>query len=548
MFSWEPGLTPKEDGIMRRHLRQAGTLIVATAVTLSGLAARPAASTSATAGGTLLVARWIGDGKTMDPGRFYEFTSYAMAANCYDTLVTFKGTDTAHPRPDLATSWSISGGGKVFTFHLRHGVRFANGDPMTADDVVFSYRRLKYLKDNPAFLISGATDIRALDKYTVRITLGTPDVSFLAALAVPNFGVLNSRLVKAHGGDDSPQAATKDKATHFLDGQSAGTGAFQMTSWKRNTQITLVRNPHYWGPRPPMDKITFQNVPDSATQRLLVQKGSVDVAQNIDLQQSQALRNNPNVQLITGNTLDLIYVAMTTSATRSKPLSDKRVRQAIRYAIDYDGILKGLLKGVGTRPNSMIPVGMLGNDPATNNALLVHQDLHKARALLKKGGYPNGFSVKLSYWVGRVFDGIPMDPIAAKVKNDLAQVRINVTLDPEQDSVLLPAYRAQKLQMILYEWGVDYADPSDYAGPFSPGPGKRPVTRMFYTWDSHLTPIVNQADTVSDAGKRAALYRQVQQTWLDESPWIGLVQPQNIIVLGRDVKGYKFYPLVLGGN
>jgi peptide/nickel transport system substrate-binding protein len=527
---------------MRRHLRQAGTLIVAMAVTLSGLAARPAASTSATAGGTLLVARWIGDGKTMDPGRFYEFTSYAMAANCYDTLVTFKGTDTAHPRPDLATSWSISGGGKVFTFHLRHGVRFANGDPMTADDVVFSYRRLKYLNDNPAFLISGATDIRALDKYTVRITLGAPDVSFLAALADLNFGVLNSRLVKAHGGDDSPQAATKDKATHFLDGQSAGTGAFQMTSWKRNTQIALVRNPHYWGPRPPMDRITFQNVPDSATQRLLIQKGSVDVAQNIDLQQAQALRNNPNVQLITGNTLDLIYVAMTTSATRSKPLSDKRVRQAIRYAIDYDGILKGLLKGVGTRPNSMIPVGMLGNDPATNNALLVHQDLPRARALLKAAGYAHGFSVRLTYDVGVTFRGVLFDPIAAKLQNDLARVGIHVVLQPEQDSVLLPAYRGQKLQMVLYNWGVDYPDPNDYAGPFSPGGG--PAKRVFYTWNKHLTDVVTQADSTSDNAKRAALYRTVQKTWLDEGPWIGLVQPQNILVLARGVKGYTYSPIL----
>src|SRR5437868_14867 len=275
MFSWQPGLTPKEDGIMRRQLRQAGTLIVAAAVALSGLGARPAAPAHATAGGTLLVARDIRDAKTMDPGRFYEFTSSAMAANCYDTLVTFRGTDTTHPQRDLATTWSISGGGKVFTFHLRHDVRFANGDPMAADDVVFSYRRLEYLKDNPAFLVSGATDIRALDTYTVRITLGAPDISFLAALADPNFGVLDSRLVKAHGGDDSPQAATKDTARLFLDGQSAGTGAFQMTTWRRNNQIVLVRNPYYWGPRPPMDKIIFQNVPDAATQRLLVQKGSV---------------------------------------------------------------------------------------------------------------------------------------------------------------------------------------------------------------------------------------------------------------------------------
>jgi peptide/nickel transport system substrate-binding protein len=524
------------------RLRTGVSLLAAGSIIAAGFAVRPATSVRA-AGGTLLIARDITDGKTMDPGHFYEFTSNAMATNCYDTLVTFKGTDTAHPQPDLATSYTISPDAKVFTFHLRHGVRFSTGNPMTAADVVFSYRRLEYLNDNPAFLIAGATDIRALDTYTVRITLGAPDVSFLAALADNNFGVLDSKVVKAHGGDDSPQAAKRDKATSFLDAQSVGTGAFQLTNWTRNVQIVLTRNPYYWGQRAPMDKIVFQNQSDSATQRLLVQRGQVDVAENIDLQGAQSLRNTPSVQVVTGNTLDLIYVAMTTSAKVSKPLSDKRVRQAVRYAIDYNGILNGLLHGIGTRPNSMIPVGMLGNSASTNDGLLVQQNLTKARALLKAAGYPNGFSLKLSYDTKPpTFDGVLFEPLVNKVQNDLARIGIKVTLDPQVDTVLLPAYRAQKLQMLLYNWGVDFPDPNDYAGPFSPGGG--PAKRMYYTNDKNLTNIVTQADSISDSGRRAALYRTVQQTWLDESPWIGLVQPQNIIVLGKNVKGYVYSPIL----
>src|SRR5205085_11661701 len=198
------------------------------------------------------------------------------------------------------------------------------------------------------------------------------------------------------------------------------------------------------------------------------------------------------------------------------------LRQAIRYAIDYDGILQSLLTCVGTRPNSMIPVSMLGNAPTTNNSLLVHQNLTRARALLKAAGYARGFSVKVNYDVGRTFDGVLFDPIAAKLQNDLAKVGIHVVLQPQQDTVLLPAYRAQKLQMVLYNWGVDFPDPNDYAAPFSPGGG--PARRVFYTWDKHLTDVVTQADSTSDSAKRRALYRAVQQTWLDEGPWIGLVQ------------------------
>jgi peptide/nickel transport system substrate-binding protein len=287
-----------------------------------------------------------------------------------------------------------------------------------------------------------------------------------------------------------------------------------------------------------MDKVTYQNVKDAAQQRLLVEKGSVDIAKDINIQEAQTLLHDPNVKVIHGDTLNLIYMGMTTEASVSKPLSDARVRLAIRYALDYDGILKGLLKGVGTRPNSMIPVGMLGNGPATNNGLLIHQDIAKAKSLLAAAGYPNGFTVPMNYDGGVTYDGVSYDPLAAKVQNDLAQVGIKVTLVPQEDTILLTAYRAQKLAMVLYNWGVDYPDPNDYAGPFSPGGG--PAKRMWYTWDSALTGIVNAADSTTDVAKRTALYRQVQQTWLKEGPWIGLVQPQNIVVLGSNVKGYTY--------
>ncbi|MDB5059573.1 MAG: putative dipeptide transporter, partial [Chloroflexi bacterium] len=523
-----------------RWLRVAGSLLTISAVIAATPAMRSAVPAHA-AGQSLVISTNISDGKTMDPGHAYEFASSAMATNCYDSLVTYVGNDTIHLKPNLATSWTTSADGKVYTFVLRHNVKFASGNPMTAADVVFSYLRLKYLNDNPSFLVSGVSGIKAVDPYTVQITLGAPDASFLSAMTGTNLAVLDSKLVIAHGGDASPDAAKKDKAQSFLDTQSAGTNAFQMTNWTRNVQIVMDRNPNYWGAKPFFAKVVFQHQKNAATQRLLVQRGAVDGATDINIQEVQSLIHDPSVQVIQGNTLNLVYMGMTTSAAISKPLANPRVRQAIRYAIDYDGILKGLLKGVGTRPNSMIPVGMLGNDTATNNALLIHTDLAKARALLKAAGYANGFSVTMGYDVGITYDGVSYDPLSAKIQNDLAKVGIKVTLDPEQDTVLLTKYRAQKLQMILYNWGVDYPDPNDYSGPFSPGGG--PAKRMLFTWDKTLTGVVNMADSTTDLAKRTALYRTVQQTWLAEGPWIGLVQPQNIVVLSSKVKGYTYSPI-----
>jgi peptide/nickel transport system substrate-binding protein len=229
------------------------------------------------------------------------------------------------------------------------------------------------------------------------------------------------------------------------------------------------------------------------------------------------------------------------SRARSAPLANKLVRQAIRYAMDYDGILQGLLKGVGTRPASAIPVGLVGNDAATNAGLLVRQDLARARALLKQAGYPNGFAVTMSYPVNWTFDGVLFDPLASKVQNDLARVGIRVTLNPTKFAVMLAAYRGQKLAMALWDWGVDYPDPNDYAGPFSPGGGV--AHRVFYSGDARLVALVNQADSTTDQAKRAALYRAIQRIWLDEGPWVALVQPQDIVALGSSLKGYTYSPV-----
>ncbi len=523
--------------------RTMGTVVAATLLLASSLTLRPAQSARAD-DGTLLVAADIQDAKTMDPGHSYEFTSSMVQSNSYDTLITYKGNDTIHPVPDLAVSLPTIVGGKVFTFHLRHNVKFSNGDPMTAADVVFSYRRLQYLNDNPAFLVGGVKDIRAVDPYTVQISLSAPDVSFLSALSGVNLAVLDSKVLIAHGGDDSPQAATLDKAQSFLDSQTAGTGPYMMTNWTRNSQVVLEANPHYWGTKPAFSKVIVQNQQGAAQQSLLVQKGTVDVALNINIQGAAALAGNSSVKVVQGNTLDLVYMGMTLSPAVSKPLSNPKVRQAIRYAIDYNGILNGLLKGVGTRPNSMIPVGMVGNDTATNNSLLIQQNITKAKALLTAAGYANGFSVSMSYDTNTTFDGVTFDPLAAKIQNDLAKVGIKINLVPSQDTILLTAYRAQKLQMVLYSWGVDYPDPNDYAGPFSPGGG--PAKRMWYVPDSNpgLLNTVQLADTTTDLAKRTALYRAVQQTWLQEGPWIGIVQPQNIIVMGSDIKGYVYSPIL----
>ncbi len=540
---------------MTKRTRRLTTLIVATALiltTFAGMAFRTAGKTVAAPlaanKNILVVARDLSDGKTLDPGRSYEFSASAVQQNVYDELVTYTGSNTNTPKPALATSWTISKNARYFYFKLRHNVRFSNGDPMTSADVVFSYRRLGYLNDNPAFLM-GATavgkkvtidTVRALDKYTVEFILPAPDVSFLAALADVNFAVLDAKVIRAHGGSDAPNAATADHATNWLNNHSAGTGPFVLTSWVRGAsgQVVLNRNPFFWGKKPSLSEIVFQGITDATTQRLEVSRGTVDVAQSINIDGAKVLRSDPNVHLATGNTLDLIYMGMTLSSKVSKPLSNPKVRQAVRLALDYNGIINGLFSGVGTQPNSMIPVGMLGNDPAFNNSIKPRQNIAEAQSLMKQAGYANGFSVPMAYDGGVTFDGISYDLLAPKIAVDLAKIGIKIKLQAMQDTVLLTAYRAQKLPMVLYNWGVDFPDPNDYAGPFSPGGG--PAARMWFTQDANLTKLAVAADSTANRTRRATLYHQLQRVWLQEGPWVGIVQPQGIVAFHKGVTGYTY--------
>jgi peptide/nickel transport system substrate-binding protein len=307
-----------------------------------------------------------------------------------------------------------------------------------------------------------------------------------------------------------------------------------------------VRNRYYWGTPPTLGKIVFEGVESPVTQRLEVQKGTVDIAQSIDSDNVRALKGNSSVKVIHGNSLDLVYMGMTLNPSISKPLSNPLVRQAVRHAIDYGAIINSLLNGYGAQTNGMIPVGLLGNSPALNAKLKPSYDPTLAKNLLKQAGYASGFSTDLYYGAGHVVDGVSMDLLMPLVQSYLKAVGINATLKPEAFSVMLADYRAQKLPMVAIEWGVDYPDAGDFAGPFSPGGG--PAKRMWYLTDPTLQKLVAKGVTIQNKTKRAAVYAQIQRIWLQSSAFAPILQPQNIVVLHKGISNYSFSPLYVQGH
>jgi peptide/nickel transport system substrate-binding protein len=485
---------------------------------------------------TLIIVRNIDDYVTNDPSRQYEYTSQMLDESSYDTLVTVEAPDFTKIQPKLAERWEISGDGLTYTFHLRRGVRFASGNPVTANDVRFSFRRLKNLKDNPSFFMDPVKDIAAIDDSTVKVTLSAPDASFLAALAAPPTGILDAKTVIAHGGTDADNAKEADKATSWLNEHSAGYGPYILTSFRKNEQAVLERNPRYGGPRPYFARITFLHVKDGTTQREMVERGDADIAQDFDADIAAKVTPGPKIKIVEGLSMNQVYMALNTNPQVSKELADKRVRQAVSYAIDYDGIIKGLVRNAGVRPPAMIPIGILGVDPA----MARQHDLAKAKALLAEAGYANGFPVTLSYWTSPLL-GVAPEPLAAKLQADLGAAGIKVTLEPKERSVLLTEYRQGKPQMVLASWSPDYLDPHPWADAFYRKGG--PAARRVSYDDPKAVELVAAGDRELDPKKRADIYKQLTRVALEDVPFIMLIQPKSFVGINPAIKGYAIHPI-----
>lgn len=484
----------------------------------------------------LILAGDVQDIITLDPGRAYESTNLTIHHATYETLLNVPASDLTVIEPGLAESYEISEDGLVYTFELRDGVTFASGNPLTAEDVRFSWTRLKNIKGNPSFYADAIAGIEAVDGLTVQVTLNAPTPAFLSIVTVPAMSILDSKVVIENGGTDAEDADVTDMAQTWLDQNSAGTGPFILTGWVPNTEVTLVRNESYWGGPAQLAGVTMRQVNDSTTALQQLERGDIDIADNIEKDLAQQVTSNANLVLEEGQSLNISYIAMTPSATLSEPLSKKEVRQAIASAIDYEGIQSGLLLGYADRPAAMLPVGIQGSDPAARN----ERDLDRARELLAAGGYENGFDITLSTGSGGAC-GIPSETIVAKIQADLGEVAINVTADIQQSSNFLTAFRAQELPFVISTWTPDYLDATMWSDYFS-YPDVGPAFRIMLDSPT-IVEIADMAKNETDQAKRTELYGQYQAAHVDEAVFVPLCQNKILVAHSNQVEGYVFHPV-----
>jgi len=499
----------------------------------------PAAAAPAAANQNLIIAIDQSDVRTLDPAREFEFAAAFIDLNVYDTLITQKGPDDLNTFvPVLAKEWKISPDGKEYTFTLRDDVKFASGNPLTADDVKFSLMRLKNIKGNPGWMMDPLKGVQVVDKNTVKTILTDPFGDWLAVLSGPNSGIVDSKLVTEKGGNAAEGADQADKAEEWLNQNSAGSGPFILKGWQKNNVITLERNPTHFQGQPKLTKVEVRDVPSPATQKLQVEAGDVDVALSLTPDLVDTLKGNPNVKVVLGQSLDNLYMGLTTDPAINPNLAKKEVRQAIRAAVDYDGVL-ALTNGQAVRGPAVYSIGVLGLTQADADRLNPKYDIEKAKQLLGQAGLSGGFSFPLEYGTGPSPVGVTYESIAQKVQADLKKVNIDVQLVPEEFSVMLTKYRAKDRTAVISYNQPDYLGPSDWAGQM-----------ILHTWAPRLhydskqaQDLTKQADAEVDAQKRAGLYQQVLSLLVDEGPYVMLVQGKAPVVTRANVQNWVYFPI-----
>jgi peptide/nickel transport system substrate-binding protein len=526
--------------IRRTSIVFAAALLVAAAcgpATTPGASGSPSASPSAGgAASTLVIDQDVSDLISLDPAVVYEFSGVLLAHNVYDTLVRFEGIDLSTIKPGLASSWDTKDSGTTWdmTFKLKTGQKFASGNAVTADDVVYSFQRAIKLNKSPAFLftdIAGlkAESIKASDASTIVISLPktASPAAFLTILTFTIGGVVDSKEVKT-------KEAGGDSGSAYLLDHSSGSGPYAVDHWTKNSEVLLKTNPNYAGTKPPLSGILVKHVPESTNQQFALEKGDADVARNLSPQQIAALQGKTGVSTTTASSLLLVYVGMNVT---KKPLDNVNVREALRTAVDYDGIIKDLLKGNAKKVQGIVPQGLAG----ANASAPFQADVAKAQALMKQA---NVDKATLDFLIptGQAPGGVAFADLGAKLQADWAKIGVTVNIKQAPTADLLTTYRAQQGQLVLIYWGPDYPDPDANVGPFTDYKAKSIAYRNGWD-DAGVAQKGRDAALITDPARRVAAYKEITDYVLHNGPYVVLYQPTELFGLRSNVKGFNWSPI-----
>ena len=490
---------------------------------------------AATPKNTLVMAKNISDLITLDPAEVFELSGGEIIANIYDRLMMYEPEDLTTLVGGVAESWEVSEDGKVITFTIRPGLTFHSGNPVTAEDVVFSLRRVVKLKKTPSFIVTqfgwtpdNVDDLVVVDGDRAKITI-TEEFSpglVLNALSAGIGSIVDKKTVLSHEQDG-------DLGYGWLKTHSAGSGPFKLKTWKANELVTLESFADYRHGAPAMKRVIVRHVAEPSAQRLMVEKGDVDITRDLTPDQIKGVAGNADLAVDANPKGALMYLA----ANGAHPIvGDPRVSKALRYLIDYEGMAGSFLAGQQRVHQAVWPSGLWGALDETPFSL----DVDAAKALLAEAGHPDGFEIRLD-----TLTSAPFPDVAQAIQSTLAKAGIKAEIVTSEGKTLWPMYRARKHEIILARWSPDYTDPHSNVDAFARNPDNRPEAKLtgVLAWrnswqDEEMNAMVVAARNEPDLAKREQRYHDIQRSLQERSPYAVMFQQTEQVVRRNDVQGF----------
>lgn len=461
---------------------------------------------------------------------------YQTPMNIFDRLVDINVAEdgTTSVIPALAESWDISTDGLQYTFHLRQGVKFHNGNDFTAEDVAYTFHRLLTVEGgvNSEFidqvkganeLLEGTADtlegLEVVDDYTVKITLKEPYAAFLACISSPGVSIYDSEATEAAGDQFGLDPAV-----------TVGTGPFIFTSWTLNDQIVMTKNDNYWKGATALPGVVVKIIPDTETQTMMFENGELDI---IDLDFvtdaiDRFVATYPD-QIVEGNRVGITYLTMNQNI---EPLNNVQVRKAVQMAIDKQTILDALYGGRGQVEYGIFPHGLIGFNPDQE---VIPYDPEAAKALLAEAGYADGFTMELSA------DSSASDTVTMAleiIKEQLAEVGINAEIKNYDQATWLDTRKAGELGSFLATWTADFNDPDNFIYTFFGNEEKTRIRSINYP-DTAVMERVSAARGIVNDDERIAEYHALEEKIIHEdAAWAPMYSRKHLFAVSKRVQNF----------
>lgn len=503
-----------------------------------GLGGAGADAADVTRGGTFVYST-SADCIFLDPVNTQQNPDIWISLNIFDTLL-HPSADGKTVEPALASAFKVADDALSITFTIRPNIKFADGSPIELSDIKFSLDRARDKASGEFnFLLESiaSVDMAPPDKIIVR--LSRPDPAILQALSTFNSGIVPEKLLKA-----APGTTIAEKAKAFAQ-KPIGSGPFIVTSWTKGSEMVLTRNPYYWQqgadgkPLPYVDEVKIEIIPDDATRILKLKAGEIDGAEAVPLSRVAELKADPSLNMAIFPSARTIYIAMNNRSSlkdgTKNPLSDKKVRHALNYAIDKEVLSKVMTNGVGTPQNTLMP-------SSTPHAYIEKgqpypYDLAKARDLIKEAGYDNGFDVSIYAIAGSADDVTEL----SIVQQMWAQIGARLKIEPLDTTTRIAKFKNDDYQMRTAIWTNDINDPSEITSYFAYFPVFESNRSGFRNKELEDNFLKSQSEI--DFAKRDALYKRIQEIYIEEAPMVFLLELPYPVALSNKVKDFTQIPL-----